>query len=96
MTMKKDKKKFDAVISDVEAEVSFSYTCDLLGKRGARIVARHAIEAVEGGTLVTHSFDFTGFFGGLFRWFTADDVQKGLEQNTQELKKMAEVLESKS
>ena len=47
------------------------------------MVAVHTLETVDGGTKITHSFDFTGMIvGGLFRLTTAGYVQHGLDTNT--------------
>ena len=43
-----------------------------------------------GGTRITHTFQFTGLMGGVFRFLTAGYVQRGLDTNTAALKALAE------
>ena len=84
----KDGKQHTATLQDVIKNQTFTYTAPL---PGAILIAKHELAPAEGGgTTITHSFDFHGVMGGLFRWMTADYVQRGLDTNTQMLKEVAE------
>lgn len=84
----KDGKSHIATLSDVNENLCFTYTAPL---PGSTLIAIHTLETLDNGeTLITHSFDFLGYIGKVFKWLTKDYVQHGLEINTAEIKKMAE------
>ncbi|CAE8603906.1 unnamed protein product [Polarella glacialis] len=88
ITMVKDRKMHNATFRDVVQNQCFTYIAPL---PGSSLIAVHTLEPVAEGTRITHTFDFSGMFGGLYRWLTADWVQKGLDTNTVALKALAEV-----
>ena len=90
ITMQKDSKVHTATISDVVENECFTYSAPL---PGSKMVAVHKLERVADGTRITHSFDFGGFLGGLFRMATKEYVQNGLDTNTRMLKDLAEAEE---
>ena len=69
---------------------------------GCQMIAVHTLEPLggmnedpDGGgggvrTRITHTFQFSGIFAGIFRWVTASYVQNGLDTNTVALKALAE------
>lgn len=91
----RDGKTHTARLYDVHEERAFSYTAPL---PGCELVATHTLEALGpagvgsggGGTRITHTFEFRGLLGGLFRWLTSSYVQCGLDTNTAALKVLAE------
>jgi hypothetical protein len=63
ITMKKDGKTLKATIDGVDEEKRFSYASRV--GLGVTLRATHVLAAVsDGGTSITHSFDFDGFAGG--------------------------------
>ena len=100
ITMAKDGKTHTATMFDVHEARCFSYRAPLPG--GCQMIAVHTLEPLggmdedpDGGgggvrTRITHTFQFSGIFAGIFRWVTASYVQNGLDTNTVALKALAE------
>ena len=86
----KDRTKHTVTLSDVVENERFAYAGPLTG---SQLVAVHRLERCAEGTRITHSFEFTGFLGGIFRLAAAGPVQRGLEANTLMLRTLAEAAE---
>ena len=86
----KDRTQHTVTVSDVVEHERFTYAGPLTG---SQLVAVHRLERCDEGTRITHSFEFTGFLGGIFRMAAAGPVQRGLEQNTLMLRTLAEAAE---
>jgi hypothetical protein len=57
---------------------------------GMRVVARHGVEAIEGGTRATLSLELHGIFGGLFGRMTKDITERYLALEARGLKARSE------